>query len=351
MATIRKYDGKRGIKYTAQIRFKGHTEHKSFARKSDATAWGKKRETELREQPHLVGAEAAKHTVGDVLTRYQRDILPTAGKSIRRDRPRYLDWWRRHYGTLPLYAFGTRQIADARDRLLETPKERGNGTLSPATVGQYMLTISHVLSIARGEWHLTPNNPALAVKKPKLDNERTRSLSDDELRRLLDACRDSESPYLLEAVTLALTTGARQQEVMGLNWRDLDFSAKTVTFRETKNGEVRTVALADLAAGLLRPRMGLGLVFPSPTDPRRPVGVRSAWETALRRAEIDDFRWHDLRHSAASVLASSGASLLEIGAVLGHKTASSTKRYSHLAKERIAQASARLGDHLSKVSG
>jgi integrase len=355
MATIRKYEGKRGTKYTAQIRFKGHTEHKSFTRKSDAAAWAKRRETELREAPHL--PSPSKDTVADVLNRYERDILPTAGKSIRQDRPRYLAWWRRHYGTLPIAALGTREIAEARDRLLRTPKERGTGTLSAATVGQYLLTISHVLSVARGEWHLIDDNPALAVRKPKLNNERTRALSDDELRRLMDACRDSESSYLMEAVTLALTTGARQQEVMGLTWQDLDFAAKTVTFRQTKTKEVRTVALADVAAGLLHPRRGVGLVFPAPPDPKRPdrppvpVDLRSAWETALRRAGVEDFRWHDLRHSAASILASGGASLLEVGAVLGHKTASSTKRYSHMTKERVAQASARLGEHLTKVAG
>ena len=356
MATIRKYEGKRGTKYTAQIRFKRHTEHKSFARKSDAAAWAKKRETELREAPHL--PNASKDTLADVLTRYERDILPNAGKTIQQNRPRHLAWWRRHYGTLPLAAFGTRQVAEARDRLLRTPKERGTGTLSPATVVQYLMALSHVLSVARGEWHLIADNPVLAVRKPTLHNERTRSLSDDELRRLMAACRESESSYLLEAVTLALTTGARQQEVMTLEWRDLDFEAKTVTFRVTKTREVRVVALADVAAGLLRPRSGVGtaLVFPAPPDPRRPdrppapVDLRSAWETALRRAEIEDFRWHDLRHSAASTLASSGASLLEIGGVLGHRTASSTKRYSHLTRERIAQASARLGDHLTEVT-
>jgi integrase len=162
---------------------------------------------------------------------------------------------------------------------------------------------------------------------------------------------------LVEAVTLALTTGARAQEVMTLEWRDLDFAAMTVTFRTTKTGEARTVALAEAAAGLLRPRRGVGLVFTAPFDPKRPerpptpVDLRSAWDTALKRAGIADFRWHDMRHCAASILASGGASLLEIGAVLGHRTASSTKRYSHLTKERVAQASARLGEHLTKVAG
>lgn len=172
-------------------------------------------------------------------------MLPEVGDAIRQDRPRYLAWWREHYGTLPLAAFGAPQIAEARDLLLRTPKARGTGTLSPATVGQYLLTISHVLTVAAGEWHWLSANPAVVVKKPKLDNARTRHLDDTELRKLLLACRASESPFLLEVVTPALTTGARAQEVLGLEWRDLDFSAGTVTFRHTKNGDVRVLALAE----------------------------------------------------------------------------------------------------------
>lgn len=89
---------------------------------------------------------------------------------------------------------------------------------------------------------------------------------------------------------------------------------------ETRQGEV--TALRDD-----------GLVFPSRVTRSKPVALRTLWETALKRAGIEGFKWHDLRHSAASFLAKGGASLLEIGAVLGHKSANTTKRYAHLTEQ------------------
>ena len=158
---------------------------------------------------------------------------------------------------------------------------------------------------------------------------------------------------LLEAVLLTLTTGARRNEAMSLTWGDLNLDALTVTLSGEKTGQRRTVALSPDVAALLRPRRGLpkALVFPSPLDPGRPVDLRSAWETALRRAGIANFRWHDLRHCAASFLAMEGASLAEIAAVLGHRTLAMVQRYSHLSKEHVAKASSRIGERVSRVVG
>jgi integrase len=192
------------------------------------------------------------------------------------------------------------------------------------------------------------------LKEPK---GRSRYLAEDgELERLLDACRTSESEFLFPAVLLSLTTGGRQQEVLGLQWRDIDFDAGTVLFRRTKNSDVRVVALAEEAADLLRPRRGVGaaLVFPAPADPKRPerpatpIDLRSAWDTALRRAGIKDMRWHDLRHTAASYLAMEGVSAVELAGVLGHRTLGMVKRYSHLSPDHVAQVSTKIGARIAK---
>ena len=76
-----------------------------------------------------------------------------------------------------------------------------------------------------------------------------------------------------------------------------------------------------------------GLLFPSLKDPAKPYAFRTSWEKALKAAEINDFRFHDLRHSCASYLAMDGATLLEIADVLGHKTLAMVKRYSHLSSD------------------
>jgi integrase len=219
--------------------------------------------------------------------------------------------------------------------------------------------MGHLLATAHREWHLIPANPMQGVRKLREPEGRTRYLSDAELRRLLDACRISESPFLYEYVLAALTTGGRAQEVLGLTWADVDLERGTATFRHTKNKDVRTVALAPDVIELLRARRGIGkgLVFPAPPDPKRPdrppvpIDLRSAWETALRRAGIADFRIHDLRHTAASYLAMEGASLAEIAAVLGHRTLQMVGRYSHLSEEHTARASSRIADRITRTGG
>ena len=214
-----------------------------------------------------------------------------------------------------------------------------------------------MLSLAYREWHWIGANPMEGVSKLKENNARTRYLDDkgerSELARLLEACRISESEHLYAVVLLLLTTGARAQEALGLQWRDVDFDVGTVTFRHTKNGEIRVVALDDTVAELLRPRRGIGsaLVFPGPRDRSKPADIRSAWETALRRAGIADFRVHDLRHTAASFLAMEGASLAELAGVLGHKTLAMVKRYSHLSPDHVARASAKIGARIARNGG
>jgi integrase len=88
-------------------------------------------------------------------------------------------------------------------------------------------------------------------------------------------------------------------------------------------------------------RLDTPLVFPRP-DGQKPLDIRSAWETALKHAGVDDFRFHDPRHSAASYLAMNGASLAEIAEILGHKTLSMVKRYAHLSEAHTARVVARM---------
>jgi integrase len=172
------------------------------------------------------------------------------------------------------------------------------------------------------------------VSKPREPRGRVRFLSDEERYRLLGACRESLNPSLHTIVVLALSTGARRGELLSLCWPDVDLQRGTLTFHETKNRERRTVPLAGQAFVLTQQhakvrRLGTLLVFPDPTG-TRPANIRAAWQGAVRRARIEDFHFHDLRHSAASYLAMNGASLLEIAEVLGYKTLAMVKRYAHL---------------------
>ena len=140
-------------------------------------------------------------------------------------------------------------------------------------------------------------------------------------------------------------------EILGLKWKDVDLVRKVITLHETKNGERRLLPLAGHALELIQEHAKMRavirgdewLVFPARNvredgyAKNRPASIRVGWEKALKLAEISEFRFHDLRHSAASYLAMNGASMAEIAEVLGHKTLNMVKRYAHLSEAHTAK--------------
>jgi integrase len=131
---------------------------------------------------------------------------------------------------------------------------------------------------------------------------------------------------------MAITTGSRKGELMNLRWIDIDFDRQTAYVETTKNGQPKVLPLTDEVVKELNRFRGQepALIFNSEIKPNKPYEFYKLWKKALEQAEIDDFRFHDLRHTTASYLAQSGASLLEIADVLGHKQIQMTKRYAHL---------------------
>ena len=149
---------------------------------------------------------------------------------------------------------------------------------------------------------------------------RVRFLSDDDRKRLLTACKESPHKHIFPIVVLALSTGARRGELLPLTWKQIDFKRSVITLTETKNNETRTLPLRGFAHDTLLNHSKIRLidcdyVFPNQSG-RKPVDLKSAWDAVIETAEIKDFRFHDLRHSAASYLAMNGATLSEISAIL-----------------------------------
>lgn len=361
MATIEKVARQSGVVYKAKVRRDGHpTVCKTFKTRSLAERWARKLETGIDADDSGLTHEAQKHTLAEAIGQYRADILPTLRPETARKYAQHLDLWDSQLGHLRLSEIEPRKIAPVRDTLIGAGK-------APATVNRYLATLAAVLTACVKRWHWLAVSPMRQVQKPSEHNGGTRFLSEPELQRLLAACRESASPDLYLAVLLSISTGARQGEILGLRWQDLDLAASTMTVRadaETRTkGGVRSLPIAPEAVGLLktrqearekarkgadkvRPLRDAGLVFPSRVSTNQPVALRTPWETALKRAGIEHFRWHDLRHSAASFLAKSGASLLEIGAALGHRSANTTKRYSHLTEKHTHDLLRGMADRL-----
>lgn len=274
-----------------------------------------------------------------------------------------LTWWAGQIGQLRLAEVSDDHIHAALEQLATAPPRYWAGTdadgkpifkakgkrLSPATINRYAASIAAVFTwavrrrIAPKAW----DHPCRRIERQAENNERVRFLSEDEQRRLLDACKASKWPRLYVLVLMALTTGARKSELTGLRWRDVDLVQQVAHVGRTKNGDPKALPLIPAVAEALQVLQGKpeGLVFPSPRRPDQAYAFEPRWHEALKVARVRNFRFHDLRHSCASYLAQRGATLLEIGDLLGHRQLSMTKRYSHLAtSHRSALVNRVMGD-------
>jgi integrase len=265
-----------------------------------------------------------------------------------------LGWWRSQVGALALQDLAddhvhaaTEALAlqhsryfagkDADGRAIYKAKRR---SLAPATINRYVASLAAVVtwSIKR---RIAPKgfvHPCRSIERRPENNEKTRFLSDDECRRLLEACRASSWPRLYLLVLMALTTGARKGELAGLTWADVDLARAEACVGRTKNGDPRVLPLVPAVIEQMG-RFAAGaptLVFRSPRDAQRRFRFEPRFIEALAAAHIRGATFHTLRHSAASMLARNGATLVELADVLGHRQLQMTKRYSHLATSHKA---------------
>ena len=346
MASIEKRVTDSGTSYRVKVRLKGFPpESATFERMTDAKAWAAKTEADMKAGRHFGASK--RHTFADLANEY----APHAKDGER------LAYWRGVFGPDNLDALTPSRIAKERDKLLAEDTDRTDpATGKPrkrtgATVNRYLAALSVCLSYAVKELQWLERNPVERIKKPSENKGRVRFLSDDERTRLLTACRPHADLYL--AVVLSLTTGARQSEVMTLRFGQIDFSRRVITLHDTKNGERRAIPLVGEAFTLLQDRAKVrnlldDRVFPPTARAKRAESrdLRQPWEEALKEAGITDFHWHDLRHTAASYLAMSGVSLVEIAKVLGHRTLAMVARYSHLSDGHIVATGQKLAERL-----
>ena len=196
--------------------------------------------------------------------------------------------------------------------------------------------------------HWISENPCASITKLKENPGRDRILMPEEINRLLAACRESKSAYLYPIVLIAITTGARQGEILNLEWRDIDFDNKLAFLKETKNGRPRSISLSepvlDELKKLHQTRQQLKpLVFASKTAFGR-IDIKKAWQTALHNAGIEKCRAHDMRHTFATLAAAQGASNLELSTAMGHRTLQMLLRYTHL----DVQVTKKFSKHISE---
>ena len=356
MANIQKRTTKNGeTTYRVQVRIKGRpTETATFKRLTDAKLWAQQTEADIRRGQYFKTAESKKRTMGEAIDRYFHDILSHRKNPI--NQKTYLTWWKKQLGSYTLADVTPALIVEKRNALVGSTNRYGR-VVGKSTVNRYTQALGHVYTVAKKEWGWASENPINNITKFGESRGRVRFLSDDERARLLAACQDSDNPYLHTIVVLALSTGARKMEILTLKWQDVHFERGVMVLHETKNGERRILPLQGYAYNRLKDHhqnrlLGCDYLFPSKIVTKspngqflyQPIDIRTAWENVVEKAGIEDFRFHDLRHSAASYLAMNGATLAEIAEVLGHKTLSMVKRYAHLSEAHTSAVVKRMNE-------
>jgi integrase len=344
MATIMKRANRTGVRYVALVRLKGHApQSRSFERKTDAKDWARETEANIRSGRISGLSGRQRHTLAELVEKYVAEVLP--GKpAVAAAYRRHLDWWKEELGSCYVSDLTSGLIEETYRRLLRDPGPTGRKR-SSATANRYLISLSSCLSFGRKRLKWLGSNPASGVEKEREPRGRVRFLSrpvdgdDSELERLLAACRQSSSADLYDLVVLAIWTGCREGELTALrkSWVRLSEGGFTLPAESTKTK--REIVEKRIKSG------GSDYLFaasPGKSSSTEPAFPRWAWNTALRRARIADFRFHDLRHTHASYLAMSGATERELMESLGHSTPAMASRYAHLANEHKRHVASRL---------
>jgi integrase len=332
MATI----SKRGSGWFAQVRRKGYPhEHKSFTSRREAVAWARNKEAELDAIAPASNPNAARQTtLGDLVRRYVAEVTPRK-RSQESERLRLNKLLLNEMALLTLTEVTPEAVAAYRDARLASVK--------PATVRRELALLQHVFEVARRDWgHWIKSNPVALIRQPTVRDARDRRLRGGEWDRLVVALMACHNQSVRPVVELAIHTGLRRSEILGLEWRHINWSERTAHVPLSKNGHPRTIPLTDAALAVLGGigHSGDGRVFSISAN-----AFRLAWERTKRRAGIVGLRFHDLRHEAISRFAELGLNVPELAVISGHRDPRMLFRYTHIRAADLATKLNRLQPH------
>jgi len=274
----------------------------------------------------------------DYLSRYAAEFKRP--KSVREDRRLFENIIGPRLGRQPVAAVTRTDLENLHRTLRATPYQ----------ANRVLALLSKAFGLAI-EWGWREDNPARGVKNYGEQKRHERWLNREEIRRVLGVLRNFSDQQSANALRLLLYTDARKYEALTARWEDFDFDGGrwTKPSHRTKQKRTETIPLSRVALWLLkRMRRGAaeppsGWLFPERKADTHQEDLKGAWGEVRKLAKLDAVRIHDLRHTFASHLVSSGESLPVVGRLLGHTQAATTMRYAHLADQALREAVNRFG--------
>lgn len=335
MASIRQRSGR----WQARIIRKGfQPETKTFDGKDEALKWSRAMEAEMDRGVFVSIREAERTTLADLLDRYAKEVSPSK---------RSHDSEKALLKKLATFSIGKLSLANLTPKAIGNFRDERLAKVQASTTIRQLAVLRAVINHARREWGFAIDNPVEKIRMPSTPRHRERVLSADEEVRLLEVLTAGElrtangkfskatrDVWVKPMAIVAVESAMRRGELLSLKWKNVDLSRRIAYLPITKNGNPRTVPLSMRAVEVLSglPRSIDGRVFPI-----EHWTVEQVFERACRIAEVADFRFHDLRHTATSRLSRKVPNLIELAAITGHSNVGMLKRYYHITADELAE--------------
>lgn len=325
---------KRDGKWWTCIRYKGKKIQRSLEtdNKSLALSIESKLRTELIEGKYFDKYEGENKTFKELVEKFMKEHSPKVSPKTQRAYERVFKHTGLFFRDMCLSEITPKRIAEYR-------ASRYNEKAMPATVNQELAVLGKAFSLALKEWEWIKENPVNRIKRDRENNQRDKWLSYEDEQRLLE-----NSPgWLREIIVFDLNTGLRQDELLSLPWDKVNLLRKTIIIQKSKNGKPRTVPLTSVAMGILEEKVRIrslksNFVFTNREGKRFDCGwVWKSFSNLAKNVGIEDFHFHDLRHTFATRLAQGGIDLYKISKLLGHINITMTQRYTHHCPESLRE--------------
>ena len=312
-------------KWEAQVRRKGFKPiSRSFILKEDAIKWARLKELEADRGELIDYSALGTMTLRLLMLRYMAEV--TCNKKTAFNEAIVIKAFIRDpICRKTLDQLTAEDFARYRDKRLKHVKA--------SSFNRELCIIRHALEVAKTEWGIPlKTNPAKHIRKPKQGPSRQRRVSRSEMRQLLNSARLCKSREVLGIILLAYETAMRRSEIIAIERKHINFEAKTLHIPFTKNGTARTIPLTGRACSVLRFfDNGSAKLFALSTN-----AFRLSWQRLIKRTDIQDLHFHDLRHEAISRFFERGLSVPEVALISGHKDYRMLARYTHMSAEKIA---------------
>lgn len=325
---------RKGLWWTC-IRHNGRKIQKSLetADKKMAQAIESKIRADLVEGKFFEKQKGSFLTVKDLIEKYLTEYS-MANKSLRTQQDDF------YFSKKILMFFGNMTLSEVGPRhISEFIKTRRADGVGDVTINHELRVLRHAYNLAIRAWELIKESPFAKIKIPKGDNTRVRYLSQEEETRLFEHLPD----WLKPVVLLAKETGLRLSNLANLKWSQVDIFRKIIILETTKNGDALGIPMTDNVFQTLKNLnkvrwIDSDYIFGKQGKPFRRWWISKNFRDAVRKAGIENLRFHDLRHDFCSKLVQRGVDLYSVAGLAGHKDIKTTQRYAHLSPEKLRSA-------------